>query len=118
MLVAALEESVKFINQEGDFWWGNHIHGCFLVSDRKNNHAFIGVINPDLLNNKPPDDKLIQTLTDWVPSYENKTAFTIFNLHKAFDMLNIEANYAGIYIKRKSKSKSNAYSNSPTGSWA
>ena len=88
MLVAALEDSDKFMNREGDFWFGNHIHGCFLVSDRKNNHAFIGVINPDLLKTKTPDDRLIRVASNWV-SYENKPTITVFNLHKAFDILNI-----------------------------
>lgn len=108
MLVAALEDSDKFMNREGDFWFGNHIHGCFLVSDRKNNHAFIGVINPDLLKTKTPDDRLIRVASNWV-SYENKPTITVFNLHKAFDILNIEADYAGIYMKRKFKSNSYGY---------
>ena len=108
MLVAALEDSVKFINREGDFWFGNEYQGCFLVSDRKNNHAFIGVINPDLLKTKTPDDRLIRVVTNWV-SYENKPTLTVFNLHKAFDLLNIESDYAGINIKRKFKSNSYGY---------
>lgn len=106
MLVEALRNSDKILGRDGNFWWSNSTDMVFLSSDKEGSHVFIGILNPNILKFNFSEDQMNVLLSKYL---DYKPKITIFNIHKAFDMLNIKSSYSGIKLKRRLKGNSYAY---------